>query len=320
MRAVAAVWALALAGCAELGVITDGTSVSYGKPSNGLLIDGIRMPDKGEGFTTREVWRRRGNRYGTDELVEMLTGVSRRLHGRFKDVRLVIADLSDFGGGAAHDYHRSHQSGRDVDLLYFMRDAEGNPFEADIMRVFDRKGKARDKSGISVDVPRMWLLVKELVEAPEAVVQFVFMYEPITQLVLEHAKQIGESEAVIARARRALKQPGDSARHDDHIHVRIYCDFEDREMGCVDIGPLELLAEREAERHKTMHAVASSLPRSEPLTTAEKSAMFNSSAASVWAQQNPVPSAAPNQSTVQAVTFSSLLRARSDRIDLRGWR
>ena len=44
---------LALAGCAELGVISDGTSISVGKPSRGHLIDGSRLPDRGEGFTTR---------------------------------------------------------------------------------------------------------------------------------------------------------------------------------------------------------------------------------------------------------------------------
>jgi len=318
VRAAFAVWALALAGCAELGVITDGTSVSYGRPSNGLLLDGIRMPDKGEGFTTREVWRRRGNRYGTDELVTMVTGVASRLHAKIQDVRMVIADLSEFGGGAAHDFHKSHQSGRDIDILFFMRDAEGNPFEADAMRVFDRNGKARDKSGITVDVPRTWMLVKELVDAPEATVQFVFMYEPISQLLLEHAKQIGEPEAVIARARRALKQPGDSARHDDHMHIRIYCDVEDRQFGCLDSGPMDLFVEREAERKKTMQAVAESLPRTEPLTTAER--------ASILWEQNPTPAAAPTTTaattTTEAshVTFSSLLRARADRIDLRGWR
>ena len=30
---------------------------------------GKRLPDSGEGFTTRAVWKTRGNRYGTDELL-----------------------------------------------------------------------------------------------------------------------------------------------------------------------------------------------------------------------------------------------------------
>lgn len=227
-------------------MVGDGTSISVGKPSRGRIIDGVRLPDTGEGFFTREVWSTRGNRYGTDELVDLITAVSRRLLPRTGQ-RLVVADLSGMGGGAARLWHRSHQSGRDVDLLYFVRDAEGKPTEADAMRRFNPRGVARDGSGVTVDIERTWLLVRELVTAPEAPVQWVFMYEPIAARVLEHAIAIHEPEHLIARARRALKQPGDSAPHDDHVHVRVYCSRDDRAYGCVDVGPMELLAEREAE-------------------------------------------------------------------------
>jgi penicillin-insensitive murein endopeptidase len=47
--------------------------------------------------------------------------------------------------------------------------------------------------------------------------------------------------------RRALKQPGDSARHDDHLHVRVYCTPSDRRLGCVDLGPMDLLAAHDAD-------------------------------------------------------------------------
>jgi hypothetical protein len=35
-----------------------------------------------------------------------------------------------------------------------------------------------------------------------------------------------------------LHQPGDSAPHDDHLHLRIYCSQNDRPLGCVDRGPV----------------------------------------------------------------------------------
>lgn len=276
-----------LAGCLELGVISDGTSISVGKASNGYLVDAARLPDKGEGFMTREIWRARANRYGTDELVELITGVARRLAPHMKGTKLVIADMSSKRGGNRREnaaFHRSHQSGRDADLLYFMRDARGQPFEADTMHVFDGHGRARDKSGLTIDVPRTWLLVKELVAAPEAPVQFIFMYEPIAQLLLAHAAEIGEPAAVIAKARLALKQPGDSARHDDHLHVRVYCSKGDREYGCTDMGPMELLAERDKERSQLLELVG---------TVVEQAA---------------------------GVAPTASLNARADRIDLRGWR
>ena len=257
-----------VAGCAELGVVSDGTSVSVGRTNRGYLLQGARMPDEGEGFTTREVWIARDHRYGTDELVDLVTGVARRMAGHVKDVRLVVADLSPRGGAGGLAFHRSHQSGRDVDLLYYMRDATGAPFEPDAMHRFNRWGRAVDGSGLRIDVPRTWMLVKELVEAPEAPVQYIFMYEPIAELLLDHAKQIGEPTEVILKARLALRQPGDSARHDDHLHVRVYCSAADRTYGCVDVGPMQLLA--------------------------------------MW-------------SGGQAGD-GSLLRARTDRIDLRAWR
>jgi penicillin-insensitive murein endopeptidase len=236
------------AGCAELGVVGDGTSISVGRPGHGgHIIDGVRLPDRGEGFFTRDVWKTRGNRYGTDELVDLLTGVARRMATRSKQ-RLVVADLSAHGGGDVRTWHRSHQSGRDVDLLYYMRDRDGKPMEPDAMHVFDATGRAKDGSGITVDVPRTWQLVREVLTAPEAPVQYVFMYAPIASLLIEHARSIGEPEPVVAKARKALRQPGDSARHDDHLHVRVYCAQADKPFGCVDIGPMDLMAEREAEQ------------------------------------------------------------------------
>lgn len=236
-----------LAGCAELGVVSDGTAISVGKPSHGYLIEGVRLPDRGEGYLTREVWRARGNRFGTDEVIDLVTAVARRMQTHVRDVKLVVADLSGKGGGERSAFHRSHQSGRDVDLLYYMRDATGQPFEPDAMHVFNAAARATDGSGLTVDVARTWMLVKELVTAPEAPVQWVFMYEPIARRLIEQAQRIGEPEALIARARKTLKQPGDSARHDDHLHVRVYCSAADKAYGCVDMGPMELLAEHEAE-------------------------------------------------------------------------
>jgi penicillin-insensitive murein DD-endopeptidase len=332
VRAVLAVLALASvaasAGCAELGVVTDGTSISYGKPSRGYLIDGVKLPDKGDGYTTQEVWAQRGNRYGTDELVDMLQAVARRMQSKVKDARLVIADLSNNGGGPEHLFHRSHQSGRDVDLLYYERDAAGNPFEADSMRVFTKSLWAKDKSGIRVDVPRTWLLVKELLTAPEATVQYIFMYQPIADKLIEYAQSINEDPVIVARAIKACRQPGDSAPHNDHMHVRVYCANDDRQFGCVDIGPLDLLAEREAEQQKTLQTIADALPGGDGTPAGE-------TAAQVWAgttapagttstaiAENP-PVTAPEVSTAApapSASFSSLLRARADRIDLRGWR
>jgi penicillin-insensitive murein endopeptidase len=93
----------------------------------------------------------------------------------------------------------------------------------------------------------MWLLVKELLRAREATVQWIFIFQPLADRIVEHAIAQNEPEALVDKARRALKQPGNGAPHHDHVHVRVYCSKADKVYGCIDIGPLDLLAEREVE-------------------------------------------------------------------------
>jgi penicillin-insensitive murein endopeptidase len=159
---------------------------------------------------------------------------------RIHDVRIVVGDLSTRGGDGGDRFHRSHQSGRDADLLYYFRDASGKPVEPDAMHALDRDGHAKDGSGLVLDVNRQWLLVRELLTAPEANVQWLFIYQPLAKLLIKHAEDIGEPAELVARATLALRQPGDSAPHDDHMHVRVYCTEADKADGCLDMGPMEL--------------------------------------------------------------------------------
>jgi penicillin-insensitive murein endopeptidase len=307
-----------VAGCAELGVVSDGTSISVGRASHGYLIEGARLPDRGEGYVTREVWRARGNRYGTDEVIDLVVGVSRRMHRLIPDVPLVVADLSGRGGGERNAFHRSHQSGRDVDLLYYMRDASGQPFAPDAMHVFNAAVHATDGTGITIDIPRTWLLVKEVLTAPEAPVQWIFIYAPIARRLIDHAQQIGEPEAMIARARRTLKQPGDSARHDDHMHVRVYCSAADRAYGCVDLGPMELLAEREAEP-SPVRGLLDALTTASPATGSASASVAAGGDAPAGAADGASASAWPGGPAAAIAVpphLGRLLRTHTDRIYL----
>jgi penicillin-insensitive murein endopeptidase len=300
-----------LTGCVEIGVVSDGTSISVGRPSRGRIVDGTRLPDRGEGFFTRETWRTRGNRFGTDELVDLLTAVSRRVAPKNDGIRLVVADLSGKGGGEAKQWHRSHQSGRDVDLLYYVKDKTGKAVENDAMHVIRGDLTAADGSGMTVDIPRVWNLVRELLTAPEAPVQWVFMYQPIANALVEHAVKIGEPEFLVERARTACKQPGDSAPHNDHMHVRVYCSFADRAYGCEDIGPMALLAEREADFAMQEAAIASAIVNPPPTFT--EVAMQHMPAATP-----AVTVAASSSGDLRSI--QRLLRTGAYRVDLWRWR
>lgn len=219
---IVATW-LGLAACAELGVVGDGTTVSWGPPNQGVLIDGARLPTVGDGYWVPPRWAARGTQWGTDELVDTIAHVGRAVAAAHPGSRLVVGDLSIRGGGeSAH--HRSHQTGRDVDLVLFARDAAGNPVESIEMRHYGADGKTTDAGEpLWFDEARTWTAVRALVEAPGPGVANVFLYAPLRDRVLDHARQSGAPDAVIDLAGAVLAQPSDSAKHDDHLHVRVFC-------------------------------------------------------------------------------------------------
>ncbi len=238
---------LFLTACAPLGVTSDGTSVSGGQPNRGWLLDGRRLADDGEGFFAPPTWKARGLRYGSDEMVALITGAARRIARTNAPIRLGVADISYDGGGPAYSHHRSHQSGRDADLLLYMLDAAGRPYQSTAMTPVDAEGLATDGSRHRLDVPRTWQLVRALVTSVERNVQYLFLDEALIQLLLDHARAIDEPPWLLDLARQALLEPT-GAPHPDHLHVRIYCAPTDLPVGCQELGNLTLLDKRLVDR------------------------------------------------------------------------
>jgi penicillin-insensitive murein endopeptidase len=88
-------------------------------------------------------------------------------------------------------------------------------------------------------VEREWLLVKALVEDPEARVQWLFVSKPVEAMLIDWARARGESGDTIVRAMDMLLQPGPPAQsHDDHVHVRVTCDPDEIAAGCEPTGPV----------------------------------------------------------------------------------
>ena len=251
--------ACGLCACPRYGIIDDGTSVSYGPSNDGFLLRPNELPHFGQGYEIPRKWWRRGLRYGTDEMIALVVHTGRQVSQTIPGVVLQIADLSRAKGGPSR-WHRSHQTGRDVDILFIVHDAKGALVKLDDMEHFGPDGALLDESAsgksparpekaaskapgksardVYFDVERNWILVRTLMENPIAEVQQIFIYQPLAQLLVDHARARGEPEAVIAQASVLLRQPVDSAPHDDHMHVRIYCERTDRDAGCRDRGAL----------------------------------------------------------------------------------
>jgi len=229
-----------MVGCASLVRMDDGTSLAYGTNSNGRLLNGVELPIQGDGYVVPPTWAKRGNNWGTDELVGLIVRTGRRLAEEIPESPFYVADLSPERGGSSV-WHHSHQNGRDADLLFYARDAEGRPAAPPPqMPVFLEDGRTAD-GALTFDVERNWRLVRALIDDPAVDVQYLFIYQPLADKLLAHAKALGEPTDVIARAAALLKQPGDSLKHDDHLHVRIFCPATDRPLGCKDRGPLRWL-------------------------------------------------------------------------------
>lgn len=209
-------------------------AVSIGIPWDGKLQQGEVLPRKGAGYQLIEISRQRRARFGVPELIAMIKEVAFRLERRQPGGVLGVADLSKRIGGPI-EHHGSHQSGRDVDLLFYLLDMKGNP-------VVNTRFVPVDKNGFSTEPPmvyrfdtvRNWELIVALIHSRRAKVQWIFVSKAIKSLLLSHAEQQGASPSVIRKAEQMLRQPGEKT-HADHFHVRIYCPRGDR-PACRDVG------------------------------------------------------------------------------------
>jgi penicillin-insensitive murein endopeptidase len=238
----------ALGGCVAPGFFTDFSSVSLGTFNDGVLRHGTRLPPKGDGYLVPPLWKARGNQWGTDELVAAIKRAARRVHREYPGGVLGIGDLSQRGGGDSL-LHRSHENGRDADLIYFAVDDKGRPvgpvdsmprYGADLRALpphATQNVRFGPFSPRRFDVRRNWALVRALLQDPGVEVQYLFCNELLKARMLEYARAHGEDAALVDRAEELLHQPGDSLPHDDHLHLRIYCSASDRAFGCEDRGP-----------------------------------------------------------------------------------
>jgi len=243
----------AVSGCVG-PLFGDGTSVSMGTSNAGALRRGVLLPPIGDGYVVPPTWVTRGSSFGTDELVDALVRSSRVVRREQPGGTLGIADLSPRGGGETLK-HKSHENGRDVDLIYFAIDARGRPLRpADAMIKFGPDGASLPwfkehpedpppQAGWAptprrFDVARNWALVKALLEDPEVEVQWIFIADHLRQMLLDYARQQNESCDLVDLAEWVMHRPTDSQPHDDHMHVRVLCDPADREFGCVDRAPV----------------------------------------------------------------------------------
>ncbi len=183
-------------------------SLSLGRASSGVLVNGVKMPE-GEHWDMMGGGATWGTQETVDYLIEAIEAVNRRFPTGTHTAR--IGHLSAKRGGALSP-HKSHQSGRDVDVSYY--------YKLPTKHLWYRRAGAHN-----LDLPRTWAFVRALVTMTD--VEMIFINSSIQKLIKQHALSVGEDptwlDSIFQRGSRHRWPLVRHARgHDTHIHVRFY--------------------------------------------------------------------------------------------------
>ena len=230
--------AVAASGCARApSPLAPAWHGSIGTPNRGVLADGAELARNAEGLR----WLRGNDRHwGIPRFTGAIERAAARVAHERPGARLTVGDLSTPTGGGPLSPHFSHRSGVDADLLFYVTTLQGAPVDSPGFIHVGADGLAEDEAHgrwLRLDVEREWLLVRALVDDPQARIQWLFVSDVVQAMLVEWALARGESPEIIRRAQSMMLQPNPGGVHDDHIHVRTTCAPDERVAGCEPIGP-----------------------------------------------------------------------------------
>ncbi len=196
---------------------------SIGGPHHGRLVHGIQLP-KNRYYVRRRLYRA----WGTTQLVHYVEQTAELVGHRYKVHKVAIGDISEKHGGHISP-HKSHQSGRDVDIgFYFKKQPRGYP---DSFIVGTRH---------NLDMAANWLMLKSFCDTADEPggVKMIFLDYQLQKLFYHYAKKHGVKQKVLDRMFQYPHGRGTNhgiihwaPGHDDHIHVRFKCPVNDDRCG-----------------------------------------------------------------------------------------
>lgn len=219
---------------AHVATKTKGRSV--GSPNEGTLEGGVKLEPE-PGLRIVPAHQNTGARWGLPELVRMIQRAARKVNKEHSGGTMSVGDLSRPGGGEISGHH-SHESGRDVDIGFYMTTNHDKAYLPSRFVAFDEKGKPVGAPGAHFDDARNWALVSALFNDPEAHITQVFVAEHIRARLLAYAEKIHAPIALRNKAATFLIQPRHALPHDDHFHVRISCPSSQKNA-CVEYATKE---------------------------------------------------------------------------------
>jgi hypothetical protein len=194
----------------DLGVAEGGISV--GRPNRGRIRDAVQVPDLPL-YTRRNpdiLW---GSTHAVRQLVQAFA-VFRHESGYEGEV--IIGSMSRRSGGRFRP-HRSHQSGRDVDIR---------------LPLLPGVAPTHEPNQDEVDWQAAWALVRALVDTGE--VHAIYLETGLQRRLYEAARQTGAThEELVEKIQWPRSQEGVVAvvrhekGHDGHLHVRFTCGVQE---------------------------------------------------------------------------------------------
>lgn len=194
---------------------SDDVSQSWGSANRGRLLNGEPLPE-GSGYKIQYPHRAFGTYYTVSEIVRVLDAYGQR----FPDsAPLLVGDLS-FRDGRRIAPHKSHQSGRDVDITLPRLNAP-----PDYRRFHNLRKK-------DLHVERTFWLLKQFVDGGH--VEYMFIDRRWQRLLRDFGESQGAPEEWLNAVfeYRSTTPQGALVRHERghhrHVHVRFKCQETDR--------------------------------------------------------------------------------------------
>ncbi len=196
---------------------------SIGGPHHGRLIHGLQLP-RSRYYVRRRLYRA----WGTTQLIHYLERTTEIVGSEYKVHKVAIGDISEKHGGHIAP-HKSHQSGRDVNIgFYFKRKPKGYP---DSFVVGTKR---------NLDMAANWLMLKSFCDTADEPggVKMIFLDYHLQKLFYRYGKKHGVKPSVLEKMFQYPHGRGTdhgiihwAPGHDDHIHVRFKCPAHDHRCG-----------------------------------------------------------------------------------------
>lgn len=212
-------------------------SISVGTVTQGYLARGAEIAFEGPHHAILKRIRKRHTRFTSDEMRDLLMCVAKRVVAKHPEQKLHLGNLSRRGGGDI-PWSVSHNNGRDADIAFLGKNADGTAAEPHHLYHFNRRLEATDSPEPMVfDVAANWTMIKALLQCPKRVpLRKLFIANWLRYPILRYARAAKEPKETRYAAAALLRQPRRTSPHSDHLHLRIGCPTDDVAEGCLERG------------------------------------------------------------------------------------